>query len=199
MPVGHLRCAAAMRWTSGMKSAVFLERRIDQDEAAALLRRHIGAERRPAVDRQRLGAAVAAQCGLSAPAARGSSSQAIRRSCGRSSVCTMSGRARISAQRPAGIERGDRVEIRRQQSLRNAGLAATPPRAARCRRAIRRRGSPRRKQIVAAGAGMGVDDAKRRRLESADARGCAPARRACARRRNCRRGRRADNSSRDRA
>ena len=40
-----------------------LERRIDQDEAAAFLRRQIGAERRPAVDGKRFGAGIAAERG----------------------------------------------------------------------------------------------------------------------------------------
>ena len=37
-----------------------LERRIDQDEAAALLRRNVGAKRGPAVDREGFGAAIVA-------------------------------------------------------------------------------------------------------------------------------------------
>src|ERR1035437_4237313 len=43
------------------KIAVLLERRIDQHPAAALLRRHLGAERGPAVDFQRFDADIPAQ------------------------------------------------------------------------------------------------------------------------------------------
>ena len=57
-----------------------LERRVDEDDAAPLGRRHIGIERGPTIDRDRLGAAVPPRLWASAAAAVGSSSQAIRRS-----------------------------------------------------------------------------------------------------------------------
>ena len=60
MPVGHLRCAPATPARAG-RNRVGLERRIDQHEAAPLLRRHVGVERRLAVDRERLDARVAVQ------------------------------------------------------------------------------------------------------------------------------------------
>ena len=61
MPVAHLRCAAAKPMRQAEEIAVLLERRIDQHQAAALLRRHVGAERGPAVDFQRLDAGIPAQ------------------------------------------------------------------------------------------------------------------------------------------
>src|SRR5688572_4709208 len=44
-----------------MELSRLLERRIDQDEAATLLRRQQRLERRPAVERERLGAAISGE------------------------------------------------------------------------------------------------------------------------------------------
>ena len=100
---------------------------------------------------------------VSAAAARGSSSQAMSRSCRRSRLLRDHRRARIDAQLAVRIERGDGVEIGREQicaaSCRRRlpdALDALAPFAAAARL--------RAEKVVAAGAGMGIDHAKSRRL-----------------------------------
>ena len=149
MPVGHLRCAACERLREPRELVRLLERRIDQHQPAPLLRRHIGVERGPAVDRDRLGAPVAAQIARSAPrAAFGSSSQAIRRSCGRSSARSERRRAGIDGERAGRIERRDR---RRDRA-----------RAARARLGVERRGE-QPADAVAPFAGCGSPPGRRDR------------------------------------
>ena len=97
-----------------------LERRIDQHQAAALLRRHIGGKRRPAVDRYRLGAPVAAQRG--GKRRRGlrlelAGDEAVLRT--HQGAGEQRG-ARIGREPAGRVERGDCVEIGREQRLRAA-------------------------------------------------------------------------------
>ena len=91
MPVAHLRWAAANAARELAEFALLLEGRIDQHQAAPLLRRHIGGERGPAVDPQRLDARIAAQIARKRAAACGSSSQAMSRSCARSAARASAG------------------------------------------------------------------------------------------------------------
>ena len=74
-----------------LELAVFLERRIDEDEAALLLGRHVRAERQPAVERDDAHLDVAGEQRAECCASSGCSSTALSRSCGRSSLRTSSG------------------------------------------------------------------------------------------------------------
>ena len=162
MPVGHLRCAR--RQSAGEPGEIgrLLERRIDQDDAAALLGRHIGAERGPAVERQYLGAAVAQHAFERRRRARlelAGDQPVLRPHQGKRDER----RARIGPQPAVGIEVLHDVEIRREQRphlvrqrpAQKSADTVLPLAAA---------GRFSAAQIVTAGARMGVDHAERRRL-----------------------------------
>ena len=161
MPVGHLRCAALERRRPAAKFVRLLVGRVDQHQAAPLLRRDIGRRARSSRRSRRLDARVAAQgCAqarLAAPA------RVRRRSAGparRSQVRTSSGRAGIDRELAIRIERAHGVEIRREQRLCRGGRSRAS-RGGRCRPAIRRlRAASGPVEIVKSRAGMGVDDAE---------------------------------------
>ena len=96
MPVAHLRWAASSACASRENSSGVLERRIDQDDAAPLRRRHIGIERGPAVDRDRLERAGRGRgCGRARPPR----SARFRRRSGGPGCAAARGRARASPDR----------------------------------------------------------------------------------------------------
>ena len=101
---------------------VFLIRRVDQDQAAAFLGRDISEKRHPAVDCERLDAGITMQRSLQ-PGGRSrfklASNKPILPAQQRLSDQRRSG---IEPQRPAGIERGNELEIRRKQGARRIGF-----------------------------------------------------------------------------
>ena len=192
MPVGHLRCARRQSAGEPREIGRLLERRIDQDDAAALLRRHIGAERGPAVERQHFGAPVAQHAFERRRGARfelAGDQPVLRPHEGKRDER----RARIDPKPPPGLRFCDDVEIGREQRPHFV-RQRRGPKVGRCRPATRRRGSLPRRQDRNGRRRHGCRSPGTPPAWLSDKTGCAPAPRACARRRNCRHERRADSS-----
>jgi hypothetical protein len=140
-----------------------LEGRIDEHQAAALLWRHVGVERGPAVDCERLAAGVAAEI------ARERGRRLGLELAGHQSILWAQERSyqqrrpRIGGEAVAAIEAGDSVQIgsKKRPRLSPDRCGEEPADALFPFAAALRFRTP---EIIESGAGMDVDDAEGRRL-----------------------------------